>query len=78
MTPGDVAAVTDEEMEPFRYVEHRENVALALQVCLDLGIDRQTALRGMWKAPPDPGVMTISHVEFFGRHIHFVNGICRK
>jgi gamma-polyglutamate synthase len=73
VSPGDVAAVTDEEMEPFRYVEHRENVALALQVCLDLGIDRTTALRGMWEAPPDPGVMTISHVEFFGRHIHFVN-----
>jgi poly-gamma-glutamate synthase PgsB/CapB len=73
VTPGDVAAIADEEMEPFRYVEHRENVALALQVCLDLGIERQTALQGMWKAPPDPGVMTVSHLEFFGRHIHFVN-----
>lgn len=71
---GDIAAVTDREMAPFRYVEHRENVALALSVCLDLGIDRETALRGMWKAPPDPGVMTISHVAFFGRHLYFVNG----
>lgn len=70
----EIAAVTDEEMSRFRYVEHRDNVALALKVCLDLGISRETALRGMWKAPPDPGVMTISHIGFFGREIHFVNG----
>jgi len=69
----EVAAVEDAEMERFPYVEHKENVALALKVCQDLGIDRQTALRGMWKAPPDPGVMTISPVHFFGRRIYFVN-----
>jgi gamma-polyglutamate synthase len=73
VSPDDISSITDEEMEGFQYVEHRENVALALRVCLDLGIDRETALRGMWKAPPDPGVMTISHIRFFGRHIHFVN-----
>lgn len=70
----EVAAVTDEEMEGFAYVEHKENVALALRVCTDIGVDRDTALRGMWQAPPDPGVLTISHVRFFGRHIYFVNG----
>jgi gamma-polyglutamate synthase len=70
----DVAAIKDEEMKRFSYVEHEENVALAIQVCSDLGVDRDTALRGMWKAPPDPGVMTISHISFFGRQIYFVNG----
>jgi poly-gamma-glutamate synthase PgsB/CapB len=74
LTPADVADVKGKEMQNFSYVEHKENVALALRVCLDLGIDRDTALRGMWKAPPDPGVMTISHISFFGRHIYFVNG----
>lgn len=73
VTPEEVAAVTDEEMESFSYVEHKENVALALRVCADLGINRETALRGMWKAIPDPGAMTISHLRFFGRHIYFVN-----
>ena len=68
------AAITDEEMERFSYVEHKENVALALQVCLDLGIDRETALKGMWKASPDPGATTVSHIRFFGRYIHFFNG----
>ncbi|HVN95917.1 MAG TPA: poly-gamma-glutamate synthase PgsB [Syntrophorhabdaceae bacterium] len=72
-TAQDVTAITDSEMEGFSYVEHRENVALSLTVCADLGIERQTALQGMWKAPPDPGVMTIAHIRFFGRTINFVN-----
>ncbi len=70
----EIAAIKDEEMERFAYLEHKENVALALQVCLDFGIDRETAMKGMWKATPDPGATTISHIRFFGRHIYFVNG----
>ncbi|MDD5232257.1 MAG: hypothetical protein PHG91_02575 [Syntrophales bacterium] len=27
----------------------------------------------MWKAPPGPGVLTCSHIGFFGRDIFFVN-----
>lgn len=71
---NEVAAIKDDEMLHFSYMEHKENVALALRVCLDLGIDRETALKGMWKALPDPGATTISHIRFFGRHIYFVNG----
>jgi gamma-polyglutamate synthase len=74
VTMEDVAAIKEEEMKKFVYVEHEENVALAIQVCSDLGIDRETALKGMWKAPPDPGVMTIFRISFFGRQIYFVNG----
>ncbi|MEN6465734.1 MAG: poly-gamma-glutamate synthase PgsB [Syntrophaceae bacterium] len=73
VTAEDVAAIRDADMAGFSYVEHKENVALALSVCRDLGIDRETALRGMWKAPPDPGVLTMSHLTFFGRDIYFVN-----
>lgn len=71
---GDAASITDKEMKGFRHVEHRDNVALALKLCMDLGVERETALRGMWKAAPDPGATTVAHVRFFGRHIHFVNG----
>lgn len=74
VSPEDVAAITDEEMTNFSYVEHKENVALALRVCLDLGLTRETALRGMWKAAPDPGALTFFTILFFGRHIYFVNG----
>jgi poly-gamma-glutamate synthase PgsB/CapB len=68
------APVTDEDLEGFSYLEHKENVELALSVCEELGIDKETALRGMWRAKPDPGAMTEADVEFFGRRIVFVNG----
>jgi len=66
--------ITDAEMQRFSYHEHLENVALALAVCADLGVDRDTALRGMWAAKPDPGAMTEHTMEFFGRKMTFVNG----
>jgi poly-gamma-glutamate synthase PgsB/CapB len=66
--------MTPEDMAGFSYLEHQENVELALAVCEEIGIDNETALRGMWRAKPDPGAMTESKVEFFGRQIVFVNG----
>jgi gamma-polyglutamate synthase len=73
VTAADVAAITAEEMAHFRYTEHPDNVALALRVCADLGVDRATALRGMWRASPDPGVLTEHELRFFGRRIVFIN-----
>ncbi len=71
---SEVEAVTEQELAGFSYVEHAENVALALRVCADLGVGRQTALEGMWGARPDPGVLTEHEVQFFGRQLVFVNG----
>jgi poly-gamma-glutamate synthase PgsB/CapB len=71
---GEIASVTPEELAGFSYVEHAENVALALRVCAELGVDRTTALRGMWRARPDPGVLTTHELDFFGRRLVFVNG----
>jgi poly-gamma-glutamate synthase PgsB/CapB len=70
----DVAAVSWDELGEFPYVEHPDNVALALRVCQDLGIDRQTALQGMWTAEPDPGVMTVYRADRAGRSVVFING----
>lgn len=69
--PQDSSAET---LEGFPYREHPENIALAVAVCEALGVDRETALRGMWAAKPDPGAMTEDPVDFFGRQIVFVNG----
>lgn len=74
VTEEEVAAVTQADLDPFPYLEHAENVALALKVCADLGVEREAALRGMWSAVPDPGAMTAHHMDFFGRQINFVNG----
>lgn len=73
-TAEDVAAISEEDMAGFSYLEHEENVALALRVCEDVGVERERALRGMWKCRPDPGAMTEHRIDFFGRRIVFVNG----
>ena len=69
----EVASVTPEDLSGFQYTEHAENVALALRVCADLGVCKEIALRGMWKATPDPGAMTIHELDFFSRRIIFIN-----
>jgi poly-gamma-glutamate synthase PgsB/CapB len=71
----EVAAVTDSEMRGFSYLEHKENVALALRVCDSFGVARDVALRGMWNAAPDPGVLTVHEMDFFGRRLFFANGL---
>ncbi|MCP4194003.1 MAG: poly-gamma-glutamate synthase PgsB [Planctomycetaceae bacterium] len=70
----DVAEVTWDELERFPYIEHPDNVALALRVCQDLGVDRETALAGMWEAQPDPGVMTVYRARDGGSPVTFING----
>ena len=60
-------------MNSFSYLEHKENVALALSVCEHLGIERNIALRGMYKAVPDAGVLKLSKVNAFGKRINFYN-----
>src|SRR5688500_7654282 len=70
----DVAAIAPLDLAGFRYVEHAENVALALKVCQAVGVERNVALQGMWQAQPDPGAMTAHEMNFFGREINFVNG----
>ena len=70
----EVASITSNLLDQFSYIEHAENVALALKVCEDLGVDRQKALSAMQKANPDPGAMVVYELNFFGRQFYFVNG----
>lgn len=74
VTPEEVAGISDADLAGFSYLEHAENVALALRVCADIGVGKETALRGMWGAKPDPGAMTSHEIHFFGRRLVFVNG----
>jgi len=71
--PEDAERVTAEELAAFSYTEHRENVALALRVCEDLGIARDAALTGMQGCRPDPGALREYALDFFGRRIVFLN-----
>ncbi len=67
-------AITDEEMAGFSYVEHKDNVALALKLAADLGIPREVALKGMYEVVADVGALNEYKIKYFGRDLIFVNG----
>ncbi|MDP2359352.1 MAG: poly-gamma-glutamate synthase PgsB [bacterium] len=67
--------VSDEDMRPFSYIEHKENVALALAVAAQVGIGREVALEGMYRAAPDCGALKKYCLEHEGRHVTFVNAL---
>lgn len=66
-------SIADEEMQPFSWFTFKENVAIALAVASQVGISRENALRGMYDAAPDPGVLTEERHELAGKCIHFAN-----
>jgi len=65
--------VSPDEMKGFSYIEHQENVALALAVCKHCNIDRETALQGMYKAVPDAGALRRFRVNAFQKQLFFYN-----
>lgn len=73
VTAEDVAAVSEADLAPFTYLEHADNVAVALALLEELGVEREMALTGMWSARPDPGALTEYEIDFFGRRVIFVN-----
>ncbi|MEU9210886.1 poly-gamma-glutamate synthase PgsB [Streptomyces sp. NPDC048415] len=56
---ADPETVSDEELRGFSWFTFKENVAIALTVADLVGVERQTALQGMYDAPPDPGVLSV-------------------
>lgn len=70
---ADENSITEDEMKGFNYIEHKENIALALAVSLHLGIDKKTALNGMYKAIPDAGALKLSRVNVFNKKMNFFN-----
>lgn len=70
----DGASVDDAVLERFGHLEHAENVAVALAVCEALGVPRETALRGMVEAAPDPGALRAVRVRGRRGDAVFVNG----
>jgi len=65
--------ITDTIIKGFPYIEHKDNVALALAVCEHLGVPRDEALYGMHETTPDPGVLRIYRIQHYEKKIEFVN-----
>lgn len=71
---ADPETVTDQELRGFSWFTFKENVAIALAVAELLGVDRQTALQGMYDAPPDPGVLSVEKYRTEdGKRLSFAN-----
>lgn len=66
-------SISLEYMSRFPYLEHRDNVAVALQVCIENGIDENIALEGMLQTPPDPGATIIWNLNSNGTKNYFIN-----
>ncbi|QQK77062.1 poly-gamma-glutamate synthase PgsB [Salicibibacter cibarius] len=72
---ADTKAVPDHFLAKFEYMIFPENVALALAVARALGIDENTASRGMLKAKAAPGVTRVMPiVDKHKNTSYFVNG----
>lgn len=73
MQVTDDSGISATELSGFSYIEHAENVALAIAVCGHLGVAREVALAGMHRANPDPGVLRRHTVRLGTKTVTFVN-----
>ncbi|SMC67053.1 poly-gamma-glutamate synthase PgsB [Kibdelosporangium aridum] len=69
----DASSVTDDQMAGFSWITFKENVAIALAVADLLGVNRQSALAGMWAAAPDPGVLSVQRYQVGSLRLRFAN-----
>lgn len=71
---ADNSRISDSFLLQFEYMVFPENASLALGVAQALGIDEETAYRGMLNAQPDPGAMRILPMGDQEKPSYFVNG----
>ena len=64
--------VPESYLRKFPYLVFPDNVAIALGVA-EVGVDKETALRGMLNAPPDPGAVEIKYFNANRTRNVFVN-----
>ena len=72
---SDESTVTTDELNKFKYIEHPQNIAIALDVCERMGIDRHIALKGMHSVQPDLGALVVWKLKVDDGYIQFVNGM---
>ena len=66
---ADPGLVSDADLAGFNYLTFRENIAIGLVTAEILGIPRATAMKGMWNARPDVGVVDIQKTRWRGKEI---------
>jgi len=69
---ADPAWVTEQDLAGFDYLTFRENISIGLALADLLGIPRSTAMRGMWNARPDVGVVNIQRTTWKNKEIVWI------
>ena len=69
------SSITDSELNKFSYIEHPQNIAIALDVCKKMGIKRNIALTGMHSVKPDLGALIVWKLQGENGSLQFVNGM---
>ncbi len=70
---ADPSRVSDAEIAQFDYLAFKDNVAIGLAVADLLGLDHDTAVRGMVKAKGDIGVVRLQNVNLRGKPVIWAN-----
>ena len=68
-------SVSDSELNKFKYIEHPQNIAIALDVCHKMGVSRDVALGGMHSVQPDLGALVVWKLLGPKGALQFVNGM---
>ncbi len=71
----DESKIGEEILDQFSYMEHPQNVALALEVCKQAGVERSVALDGMVNVSPDLGALIAWKLDYQDRSVSFINGM---
>jgi poly-gamma-glutamate synthase PgsB/CapB len=72
---SDTSRLPDHIVSDFHYIEHKANVALALDVCKHFDVDENEALKAMRKATPDPGVLRKHTIALHDKEITLINAM---
>ena len=72
---SDESSIQKKELDGFSYIEHPSNIAVALDVCKQVGVNRSIALKGMHKVQPDAGALVAWNLNINNKNVRFVNGM---
>jgi len=72
---ADEKKISEKDLADFSYLEHPQNVAVALDVCSAAGVKADIALAGMQNVKPDLGALVVNKLDFGKGSILFVNSM---
>ena len=72
---SDESTVSENDLNKFAYIEHPQNIAIALDVCHKMGVERDIALSGMHSVRPDLGALVVWKLLGKKGALQFVNGM---